>query len=112
MRRTPTATYANPRPTDVATTDGLVYDAYEGFHRLPDAFCVAYCGWLEAHGIDMNVTWRTEHRVLDASLIRVHQYVRDSDGQIAWIPGDREPVQVPPFDVLVKTSPPNPEDYL
>lgn len=86
-----------------------VYDANNGFRDNPPAFCEAYCDWLEAHGIDRHLTYRVEHHVIDAPLVRVFQVA--AAGRLL----DRDELRGDhvrkPFDVLIKTPPPSPEDY-
>ena len=84
---------------------------YDPYRRYPLRFTEAYCAWLTEHGIDPFATFRTEHHVIDAPLVRVFQYERDADGRHQIDPVAREVVKREPFDVLIKTPPPRPEDY-
>jgi hypothetical protein len=65
----------------------------------------------EAHGIAKNDTYRTEHHVIDAPLVRVFQYDLDDDGRRYYDPLTDGVATRKPFDVLIKTQPPSPEDY-
>lgn len=94
-----------------APSSAGVYDVHEGFHRHPDAFCEAYCVWLEAHGIDRHDTYRTEHHIVDAPLVRVFQYAKDESGRRYYDEAADDTAKRDPFDVLIRITPPSPEDY-
>jgi hypothetical protein len=99
----------------VTDTSPTVFDVHDPQRNpwliAPPEFVEAYCAWLEAHGIDKNSTYRTEHHVIDAPLVRVFQYERDADGRHKIDPVARDVVKRKPFDVLITTPPPRPEDY-
>lgn len=89
-----------------------VYDVRDSStwpHR--DPFHTAYLDWLKAHGIDPNETVRTEHHVIDAPLVRIFQYARDEAGRRYIDPATDWWVMREPFDVLITTPAPTPEDY-
>lgn len=88
-----------------------VYDAHEGFYDHPWPFVDAYRDWLTEHGIDTNDTYRTEHHVIDTPLVRVFQYAKDADGRRYTDPATGNVAEREPFDVLIKTPPPTPEEY-
>lgn len=95
-------------------SEPIIYDAsrsYCNFFDYPKAFTDAYVAWLGDHGIDKNVTYRTEHRLIDAPLVRVFQYERDEQGRPHFDETTREMAVREPFDVLIKTPAPSPEDY-
>jgi hypothetical protein len=87
------------------------YDVQEGFFSYPRAFTDAYTAWLEAHGIDKSSTYRTEHLLIDAPIVRVFQYDKDEDLHRFYDPVTGDIAKRKPFDVLVRTPPPKPEDY-
>jgi hypothetical protein len=91
----------------------LVYDANTGEGGWPhtNGWMLAYNAWLTAHGIDPNVTQRTEHMVIDAPLIRVHQVAHNADGRCYLDPATGNLARQKPFDVLIRTPAPRPEDY-
>lgn len=96
----------------MSTAEPVVYDANTSFWSVhPGAFCEAYNEWLEAHGIDKTKTYRTEHLLIDAPLVRVFQYEEDDQGNRYVDEATGDAAVRPAFDVLVKTPPPNPEDY-
>jgi hypothetical protein len=95
----------------VTVTSLIIYDANGGFFDNPPAFCAAYCEWLQAHGIDTHVTYRTEHHLIDAPFVRVFQVDEDQQGR-RYVDDDTGDMAVrPPFDVLITTPPPTPGDY-
>lgn len=78
----------------------------------PPGWADAYRNWLMAHGINPNVTHRVEHHLIDCPLIRVYQYDRVANGKFYLVPGSVDEVaQRPPYDVLITSDPPRPEDY-
>jgi hypothetical protein len=89
----------------------VIYDVHEDFHDHPWPFVEAYCEWLQTHGVDHKATYRTEHHLIDAPLVRVFQYDEDEQGcrYVDEATGDAAVRR--PFDVLEKTPPPSPEDY-
>jgi hypothetical protein len=95
----------------VTATSPITYDANGGFHDHPPAFVKAYCAWLQAHGVDHKATYRTEHHLIDAPLVRVFQYDEDEQGRRYLDEATNDAAVRPAFDVLVKTPPPTPEDY-
>jgi hypothetical protein len=92
-------------------SEPTVYDVHEGFFGNTPPFVEAYCAWLAAHGVDKMATYRTEHHLIDAPLVRVFQYDADDQGRRCYDPEIDGAAVRPPFDVLVKTQPPSPEDY-
>jgi hypothetical protein len=89
-----------------------VYDVRENFHLdLPLEFCEAYTDWLRAHGIDPCQTYRTEHHVIDVPLVRVYAYALDEQGRRYVDQAARDIARREPYDVLIRTTPPSPEDY-
>jgi hypothetical protein len=92
-------------------TQPIIYDVHAGFFNHPRAFTEAYTAWLTAHGINKDSTYRTEHYVIDAPLVRVFQFAEDADGRRYYDQVIDDVAKRKPFDVLVKTQPPSPEDY-
>jgi hypothetical protein len=91
---------------------GTYYDVKQAkTWPISEAFCAAYLDWLAAHGIDPYETVRTEHHVIDAPLVRVHQYDHDEDGRRYINPATGNWAMRKPFDVLITTPAPKPEDY-
>lgn len=88
-----------------------VYDVHEGFFNHPHAFTDAYTAWLEAYGVDKNDTYRTEHHVIDVPLVRVFQFAHNENGERYVDPATNEHVERPPFDVLIRTPAPKPEEF-
>lgn len=98
--------------TETATAaEPVIYEANTNFFTHPAAFCEAYAAWLEAHGIDRNSTYRTEHLVIDAPLVRVFQYERNMQGRLYTEESTGEVAVRPPFDVLIRTPAPSPADF-
>lgn len=89
------------------------YDAHipESYFDYGSDFVNAYCTWLETHGVDVRSTHRVEHLVIDAPLIRVFQVARNEDGKVYADPATGDLAYRKPFDVLVRTEAPRPEDY-
>lgn len=85
-----------------------VYDVDILWFQMPPAFRDAYLDWLRAHGIDPNITKRTEHLLIDAPLVRATQVVREEGGILVGPDGELIHRDV---DVLIRTPPPRPEDY-
>ena len=85
-----------------------VSDRSTWFDHGPE-FSRAYAAWVDGHGVDTKPTYRVEHHLIDAPLIRVFQYATDADGRLCIDRGDV--VRRPPFDVLIRSEPPRPEDY-
>lgn len=77
----------------------------------PDGFADAYRNWLLAHGVNPNTTYRVEHHVIDCPLIRIFQLDRDEVGRVRVDPATRDFAVRAPFDLLVTSDPPRPEDY-
>lgn len=94
-------------------TPGLVYDSntHEGGWPHSDAFRLAFCAWLKAHGVDDAVTNRVEFHLIDAPLIRVFQVAHDAEGRCYIDPATGDIAVLPPLDVLITTPAPRPEDY-
>lgn len=98
----------------VAVNDTVTYyDAHipESYFAHGPGFVTAYCAWLEQHGINTNRTHRVEHLVIDAPLVRVFQVDHDEDGHLLTDPVTGGIAYRAPFDVLIRTPPPKPEDY-
>lgn len=71
----------------------------------------AFHAWVESHGIVKGQTWRIEHHLIDAPFVRVFQYEWNADGKVYLDPETREIARRDPYDVLVTSPPPRPEDY-
>jgi hypothetical protein len=94
------------------TPVGTYHDVREAkTFPISEPFRAAYSAWLTAHGVDPNETVRAEHHVIDAPLVRVFQYDRDEHGCRYTDPATNRVAMREPFDVLITTPPPSPEDY-
>jgi hypothetical protein len=71
----------------------------------------AFHAWVEAHGIAIRKTWRIEHHLMDAPFIRVYQDDYDEKGRLRLDPETGDVIARKPFDVILTTPPPRPEDY-
>ena len=110
MSLAPRITPRRTCPACATHTEHTTYDVNEGFFDHPAAFTTAYIAWLEAHGIDKNITYRTEHHVIDAPLVRVYQCARDQNGRLYIDETTGDIALRKPFDVLITTPPPTPEE--
>jgi hypothetical protein len=101
-----------PVTTDTTREPLAVYDERESFYgHHPAAFCETYKAWLTGHNINPDDTYRTEHHLVDAPFVRVFQYDRNAEGRPHVDPNTDDAARRDPFDVLIRTEPPKPEDY-
>ncbi len=98
--------------SDLATR-GLVYDAQTGEGGWPNtgAWRLAFVAWLNAHGVNENDTSRVEFHLIDAPLIRVFQFAHNEGGRCYVDPATGDLARRDPFDVLIRTPAPRPEDF-
>jgi hypothetical protein len=91
----------------------VAYDAhtYEGGWPHTAAWLNAWLPWLRLHGVEPNDTYRVEFHVIDAPLIRIYQHALNEDGHPYVDPATGRVAQRPPFDVLITSPAPRPEDY-
>lgn len=97
--------------TELIRREPVIYEANTNFYTHPAAFTEAYTAWLEGHGVDKNATYRTEHHLIDAPLVRVFQFDRNGEGRLYTDEATGEVAKRPPFDVLIRTPAPRPEDF-
>jgi hypothetical protein len=79
----------------------------EAWYRLTGNDRDQIRAWVTEHGIATTDTYRTEIHIVDCPLIRVFKFAPRVNGNRPCDPSHpRDPLRLPPYDVLIKTDPP------
>jgi hypothetical protein len=93
-------------------TRELAYDSRgDSWWGLDGEFHRVFADWLYGHGVDGHRTYRVEFHVVDCPLIRVFQYATGETGRPLVNEAGDGVALCEPFDVMVRTAPPDPADY-
>lgn len=79
--------------------------------NYPWAFQEAFRAWMAGHGVDAKSTKRVELHLIDAPFMRVFEFAQDPEGRAFLDPDTGDRALRAPYDVLVRTPPPDPADY-